>query len=118
MGNDSAPHLSPNLHLNSQMKMQKLESRSEMGLLNTLQHAWAWMLWLLSQCWITFHIWVPHCERLAPTEKLFVTPWYCSLLPDQSLALNRRRDDEGEVKTEDLLDRQVRGWLDRPSPAI
>ena len=72
------------------------------------QHAWAWVLWLLSQCWITFHIWVPHCERLAPTEKLFVTPWYCSLLPDQSLALNRRRDDEGELKTEDLLDRQVR----------
>ena len=70
------------------------------------QHAWAWVLWLLSQCWITFHIWVPHCERLAPTEKLFVTPWYCSLLPDQSLALNRRRDDEGELKTEDLLDRQ------------
>ena len=51
---------------------------------------------------------MPHCERLAPTEKLFVTPWYCSLLPDQSLALNRRRDDEGELKTEDLLDRQVR----------
>ena len=50
---------------------------------------------------------MPHCERLAPTEKLFVTPWYCSLLPDQSLALNRRRDDEGELKTEDLLDRQV-----------
>ena len=21
------------------------------------QHAWAWVLWLLSQCWITFHIW-------------------------------------------------------------
>ena len=31
---------------------------------------------------------------------------YCSLLIDQSLGLNRRRDDEVEVKTEDLeLDR-------------
>ena len=52
------------------------------------------------------HIWNPHCERLAPTEKLFVTPMYSSLLIDQSLSLNRRRDDEGEVKTEELeLDR-------------
>jgi chitin synthase len=70
------------------------------------QHAWIWILWLLSQTWIALHIWVPHCERLAPTEKLFVTPWYTSLLIDQSLCLNRRRDDEGEVKTEELeLDR-------------
>ena len=35
MGNDSLPHLSPNLNLNLQMLKQK--SRSEMGLLNTLQ---------------------------------------------------------------------------------
>ena len=44
------------------------------------QHGWIWLLWLISQIWITFHIWIPHCERLAPTEKLFVTPMYCSLL--------------------------------------
>lgn len=70
------------------------------------QHAWIWILWLLSQTWITIHIFMPRCERLAPTEKLFVTPMYNGLLVDQSLALNRRRDDEGEVKTEDLeLDR-------------
>ncbi|KAG7158769.1 Chitin synthase chs-2-like, partial [Homarus americanus] len=52
--------------------------------------------------WITLHIWTPKCERLASTEKLFVTPMYNSLLIDQSMALNRRRDDEGDVKTEDL----------------
>ena len=70
------------------------------------QHAWIWFVWLLSQIWITIHIFMPKCERLAPTEKLFVHPMYNSLLIDQSLALNRRRDDEGEVKTEDLeLDR-------------
>ncbi|XP_040583648.1 chitin synthase chs-2 [Lepeophtheirus salmonis] len=70
------------------------------------QHAWIWLIWLLSQTWITVHIWIPHCERLAPTEKIFVTPMYCSFLTDQSLCLNRRRDDEGEVKTEELeLDR-------------
>jgi chitin synthase len=64
------------------------------------------IVWLLSQTWIGIHIFMPHCERLAPTEKLFVTPMYLSLLIDQSLMLNRRRDDEGEVKTEELeLDR-------------
>lgn len=55
---------------------------------------------------ITLHIWIPHCERLAPSEKLFVTPMYCSILMDQSLSLNRRKDNDGEVKTEELeLDR-------------
>ena len=66
------------------------------------QYAWVWLFWLLSQTWITLHIWTPKCERLASTEKLFVTPMYNSLLIDQSVALNRRRDDEGDVKTEDL----------------
>lgn len=62
--------------------------------------AWAWLLWLLSQTWITLHIWTPKCERLATTEKLFVSPMYTGLLIDQSMALNRRRDDQADVKTE------------------
>ena len=37
MGNDSPPHFSPNLQFNLQIKMPKHKSRSEMGLLNTLQ---------------------------------------------------------------------------------
>lgn len=64
------------------------------------QMAWAWLLWLLSQTWITLHIWTPKCERLATTEKLFVNPMYNALLIDQSMALNRRRDDQADVKTE------------------
>ncbi|KAJ6636552.1 Chitin synthase chs-2 [Pseudolycoriella hygida] len=66
--------------------------------------AWAWLLWLLSQTWITLHIWTPKCERLATTEKLFVSPMYTGLLIDQSMALNRRRDDQADVKTEDLAE--------------
>lgn len=66
--------------------------------------AWAWLLWLLSQTWITLHIWTPKCERLATTEKLFVSPMYSGLLIDQSLALNRRRDDQADVKTEELAE--------------
>lgn len=69
----------------------------------TQQMAWAWILWLLSQTWITLHIWTPKCERLATTEKLFVKPMYSALLIDQSMAMNRRRDDQADVKTEVTL---------------
>lgn len=72
----------------------------------TKQHAWVWLLWLLSQTWITLHIWTPKCERLATTEKLFVLPMYDSLLIDQSLGLNRRREEEKDVKTEELAERE------------
>ncbi|XP_043284738.1 chitin synthase chs-2 isoform X1 [Venturia canescens] len=68
------------------------------------QYAWIWLLWLLSQTWITLHIWTPKCERLAATEKLFVVPMYDSLLIDQSMGLNRKRDDQPEVKVEDLAE--------------
>ena len=37
MGNESPLHLSTNLHFNFQIKVPKRKSRSEMGLLNTLQ---------------------------------------------------------------------------------
>lgn len=66
----------------------------------TRQMAWVWLLWLLSQTWITIHIWTPKAERLASTEKLFVLPMYNGLLIDQSMALNRKRDDQKDVKTE------------------
>ena len=38
MGDDSPPPLSPNLHFNLQIELPKRKSRSEMGLLNTLQY--------------------------------------------------------------------------------
>ncbi|XP_037075582.1 chitin synthase chs-2-like [Pollicipes pollicipes] len=63
---------------------------------------WLWVLWLFSQAWITMHMWTPHCFRLAPTEVLFVTPMYNSLLIDQSLAMNRRRDDDPDLSAEDF----------------
>ena len=65
-------------------------------------YAIMWLLWLLSQTWIAIHIWTPKCERLATTEKLFVNPMYCSVIIDQSIAFNRRRDDEEEIKSEDI----------------
>lgn len=57
---------------------------------------WLWLLWLLSQTWITIHIWTPNCEKLASTEKLFMKPLYDAFFIDQSLAMNRRRSDKNE----------------------
>lgn len=73
-------------------------------LLETLinQHAWVWIFWILSQAWITAHNWTPKCSRLATTEKLFVYPFYNAFLVDQSLAMNRQRDDEIDIRTEEL----------------
>ena len=77
---------------------------------NFNQHAWIWLVWFLSQTWVTIHIWSPQNERLASREKLFVTPTYLGLLIDQSLCMNRRKDDKGEVKAEELeLDR---AWIE------
>ena len=75
-----------------------------------LQVVWIWVLWLFSQAWITAHIWTPHSFRLAPTEKLFVTPMYNALLIDQSLALNRRRDDQPDATAEVGGLRPALGW--------
>ncbi|KRZ13519.1 Chitin synthase 3 [Trichinella pseudospiralis] len=61
-----------------------------------------WCAWLLSQLWITSHIWFPECEKLADTDRLFVLPWYSGALVDQSLILNRWRDDKIKIKTENI----------------
>lgn len=62
--------------------------------------AWIWLLWLASQAWITVHTWMPRCERLAATDKLFAKPWYLGPLIDQSLLLNRTKDDENDIPIE------------------
>ena len=64
------------------------------------QHAWMWLLWLLSQAWISQYIWKPKVGRLMSTEVLFCTPMYDSMFVDQSLAFNRRHDKDKELLTE------------------
>ena len=49
-----------------------------------------WILSLISQIWITFHIWEPKSERLAKTENLFSKPEFNCVFIDQSLILNRK----------------------------
>ena len=50
------------------------------------------------------HIWFPKSTRLASTEQIFGSPMYSSLMIDQSLVLNRRRDGEYELSFEDLME--------------
>lgn len=71
------------------------------------EHTWVWILWLLSQTWVTLHIWSPKGLRLARTESVFATPMYNAFLVDQTLALNRRRDEDDldmDVEEEELED--------------
>ncbi|CAF1289999.1 unnamed protein product [Adineta steineri] len=56
-------------------------------------------LWWLSELWIGGHIWFGKSQRLAFTERLFVSPRYCATLLEQSLMMNRRRNERDELLT-------------------
>ncbi|XP_026327265.1 chitin synthase chs-2-like [Hyposmocoma kahamanoa] len=66
------------------------------------EHVWVWILWMISQAWITLHTWMPKCERLAATDKLFSKPWYDGGLIDLSLLMNRTKDDDVDISVGDL----------------
>ncbi|CAD5211352.1 unnamed protein product [Bursaphelenchus okinawaensis] len=62
-----------------------------------------WLGWLVTQVWVCIHLWAPKQERLATSERLFVLSYYNNFFLDQSLAFNRRRDEETKIKA-DCLD--------------
>lgn len=57
-------------------------------------YIWLWLIWLMSQIWITMHLWTTENERLALAERIFSTITYDSLMIDQCLALNRKTQNE------------------------
>ncbi|KYN42444.1 Chitin synthase 3 [Trachymyrmex septentrionalis] len=57
-------------------------------------YTWFWLIWLMSQIWITIHLWTTENERLALAERIFSTITYDSLMIDQCLALNKRMQNE------------------------
>ena len=67
-------------------------------------YLWLYLIWFASFLWVTYHIWFPRSTRLASTEQIFGTPWYEGLFIDHSIILNRRKDGEVELKTEELLE--------------
>ena len=66
---------------------------------------WIFFLSFISQLWITSHIWTKRTQKLAKEELVFDTPFYDSLLVEQSLLLNRRMDDEKEDTSNILLNK-------------
>ena len=78
-------------------------------------YGWAWLLWLLSQLWLTYHIWVPRSARLAATSQMFSTPFYSSLVLDQSLMLNRRCDDGKRSRRFDFKIKHLEELRKQPS---
>ncbi|XP_046543810.1 chitin synthase chs-2-like [Haliotis rubra] len=48
----------------------------------------------VSLIYIAGHIFTPRCTRMASTEKLFLKPLFCGVLLEESIMLNRRKDDE------------------------
>lgn len=57
------------------------------------QYSWIWLIWLLSQTWVTIHTWNPCSERVTTVEKIFMKPVYDAFLVGQSLAMLRRREE-------------------------
>ncbi|XP_011253680.2 chitin synthase chs-2 [Camponotus floridanus] len=69
-------------------------------------YTWCWLIWLMSQIWITRHLWTTENERLALAERIFSTITYDSLMIDQCLALNKKTqnedaDEDDEEKNKD-----------------
>ncbi|KAG7308892.1 hypothetical protein JYU34_006158 [Plutella xylostella] len=78
----------------------------------TNEKVWIWLLWLVSQAWVTFHTWQPRCKRLAAMDNLFRKPWYNGILIDQSLLLNRTKDDDDPISDEYPNENQSRESID------
>lgn len=70
-------------------------------------YVWCWPSWLLSQIWITMHLWKTENERLALLERIFFIINYDSLIMEQCLTLNRRTQNENIEKENENAELQV-----------
>lgn len=68
---------------------------------------WVWILWFLSQAWITRHIWSSNYNTGESTDVLFVSPSYNSLIIDQSLTMNQRRNNMEGTITKGEISRNI-----------
>ncbi|XP_048522963.1 chitin synthase chs-2 [Dendroctonus ponderosae] len=75
------------------------------------QYAWVWLLWLVSQIWITRHIWSNKNSKLATTEQIFMRPMYHGILIDQSIAMNRRNVAH-QLRKDDAVEGDDRSNID------
>lgn len=64
-------------------------------------YVWCWLTWLMSQIWITRHLWTTENERLALAERIFSIITYDSLMIDQCLALNKKTQNENDDENDE-----------------
>ncbi|XP_076245365.1 chitin synthase chs-2 [Calliopsis andreniformis] len=62
---------------------------------------WCWIIWWLSQIWITIQLWLGENERLASTKKIFYNSTYDSLIIDQFFGLNKRKHESYTIIEEE-----------------
>ncbi|KAK1127233.1 hypothetical protein K0M31_003777 [Melipona bicolor] len=62
---------------------------------------WCWIMWWLSQIWITVQLWLGENEKLAPIEKIFYNSNYDTFLIDQFLGLNKRKHENFHTAKEE-----------------
>nr|XP_031837547.1 chitin synthase chs-2-like [Nomia melanderi] len=66
---------------------------------------WCWIIWWLSQIWITIHVWFDQKEKLAPVKNIFYNSTYDSLIIDQFIGLNKRKyNTYNTTEEEELFD--------------
>ena len=65
---------------------------------------WMFLVWFLSYLWITRHVWSPRSPRLGSTEQIYGTPYFDGILIDQSLMMNRRKDGDKTITSQDIDD--------------
>ncbi|CAK9800283.1 Chitin synthase chs-2 [Anthophora plagiata] len=66
---------------------------------------WCWIIWWLSQIWITLQLWLGENQRLAPVGKIFYHFSYDSFITDQFLGLNKSRHEKlHKIEEEELSD--------------
>lgn len=88
---------------------------------NDKWYVWLWPIWMISQLWITMHLWTTQNERLALAERIFSIITYDSLMIDQCLAMNRRtqsknaEEDEERNKNSELTVRSSTYFIYRPN---
>ncbi|XP_060583230.1 LOW QUALITY PROTEIN: chitin synthase chs-2-like [Ruditapes philippinarum] len=70
---------------------EKGQCREDIETLNVVLHYICGTVVWISLYWLCRHIFYPEIERLAKTERLFMNPFYCGILFEQHLLLNRRR---------------------------
>ncbi|GAB1606839.1 chitin synthase chs-2-like [Argonauta hians] len=80
------------------------------------EHILLAIIWLISLLIVANQIFRSKTERLASTEKLFVKPLYCAISLEQSMFLNKRRNDSRFQSAEPRIRNHSQSSTPTPTP--